>query len=283
MKLGIYLRNYGPASEPATMAACAQRAEAAGIDQIWVADHIAIPPDNSEGSGGRYVDPLATLAFLAAKTEQIALGTGVLVLPYRTALPTAKWVASVQELSRGRLLLGVGVGSMIEEFRVLGVPFEQRGATSDRILAFIQRCFEGDEGVENGQPFLFLPRPERPPVYVGGSGDHTIRRIARFGEGWIAPRSDPAKLRIEIAALQEAMAVAGRDPAEILPLTALPLEDPPAAIDHVQALREVGVTGLIYYGRYTDELAFERQLDQLMTHVRPALVPFSAGPSASAS
>src|SRR5256712_4198305 len=134
MKLGLYLRNMGPQSTRATLLECARAAEAAGIDDLWVADHIAIPPDDAEGSGGRYLDPLATLAFLAGATTRIGLGTGVLVLPYRPALPTAKWVATIQELSGGRLLFGVGVGWMPAEFRALGVERSRRGKIADTTL-----------------------------------------------------------------------------------------------------------------------------------------------------
>lgn len=271
MKLGIALRNYGAASTPAAIAACAKRAEAAGLDQIWVADHVAIPPDDAEGSGGRYVDPLATLAYLAGLTERIGLGTGVLVLPHRNALATAKWVASIQELSNGRLLFGVGVGAMRAEFRVTGVPFERRGRIADEVLALVRKCFEADLVEENGQRFLFLPRPQRPPIFVGGAGRHAIRRIVKYGDGWIAPRSDPDELAHQIPALQDAMAEAGREPAQIVPLAALQLDDPPAAVDRVNALRELGVTGLIYLARYQDEAEFARHLDKLATHVRPVL------------
>src|SRR5712671_2054275 len=156
----------GPQSTRATLLACARGAEAAGLDDLWVADHIAIPPDDAEGSGGRYLDPLATLAFLAAATTRIGLGTGVLVLPYRPPLATAKWVATIQELSAGRLLLGVGVGWMDAEFKAAGVPKSQRGAITDTTLAFLHRCFAADEVDANGQPFLFLPRPTRPPIFV---------------------------------------------------------------------------------------------------------------------
>jgi len=122
MKIGMYLRNMGPQSTTETIVACARAAEQAGIDDLWVADHIAIPPDDAEGSNGRYLDPLATLAFLAGVTQRVGLGTGVLVLPYRPALATAKWIATIQELSGGRLLLGVGAGWMEAEFRAVGVP-----------------------------------------------------------------------------------------------------------------------------------------------------------------
>ena len=141
MKLGVSIRTMGPQSTRETVLACAMAAEEAGVDDIFVPDHIAIPPDDAEGSGGRYLDPLATLAFLAARTERVGLGTGVLILPYRPMLPTAKWVATIQELSGGRLLLGVGVGWMAPEFRALGVDRRKRGEITDRTLEFLHRCF----------------------------------------------------------------------------------------------------------------------------------------------
>src|SRR5258707_1527999 len=153
MKLGMYLRNMGPQSTRATLLECANAAEAAGIDDLWVADHIAIPRDNAEGSGGRYLDPLATLAFLAGATTRIGLGTAVLVLPYRPPLATAKWVATIQELSGGRLLLAVGAGWMEAEFRAVGVDRRRRGAITDQTLAFLHRCFGSDTVEANGQPF----------------------------------------------------------------------------------------------------------------------------------
>ena len=109
MRLGLFLRNMGPASTPALIAQCAKQADKLGIDDLWVLDHIAIPKEESEGSGGRYVDPLATLAFVAGITDRIGLGVSVLILPYRPPLATAKWIASIQELSNGRLTLGAGV------------------------------------------------------------------------------------------------------------------------------------------------------------------------------
>ena len=109
MKLGVMIRNMGPASTPDVVAAAARAADAnPSVSDVWVVDHIAIPPDDAEGSGGRYLDPLASLAYLAGVTTRVGLGVAVLVLPYRPALPTAKWVATIQELSGGRLLLGVG-------------------------------------------------------------------------------------------------------------------------------------------------------------------------------
>ena len=112
MKLGLYLRNMGPQSTRPLIADAARAAEEAGIDDLWVADHLALAPEDAEGSDGRYLEPLATLAFLAGITERVALAVGVLIVPYRPALLSAKWIASIQELSGGRLILGVGVGWM---------------------------------------------------------------------------------------------------------------------------------------------------------------------------
>src|SRR5438105_5775305 len=165
MQFGVVLRNMGPQSTRETLVAAARAADALpAIADMWVADHIAIPPDDAEGSDGRYLDPLATLAFLAGATSRVGLGTAVLVVPYRPALPTAKWVATVQELSAGRLRLGVGVGWMQPEFRALGVDVRRRGAITDETLAFLDRCFASDLVEANGQRFLFRPRPARPPL-----------------------------------------------------------------------------------------------------------------------
>src|SRR5437867_3045346 len=117
MQLGVVLRNMGAQSTRETLVAAARAADAlSAVADLWVVDHIAIPPDDAEGSDGRYLDPLATLAFLAGVTGRVGLATGVLVLPYRPPLPTAKWIATIQELSGGRLRLGVGVGWMAAEF-----------------------------------------------------------------------------------------------------------------------------------------------------------------------
>ena len=139
MRVGIVVRNMGPQSTRETLLACARAVDTVpAIADLWVTDHIAIPPDDAEGSDGRYLDPLATLAYLAGATTRVGLGTSVLVLPYRPPLPTAKLVATVQELSGGRLLLGVGVGWMQPEFRALGVDVRRRGPLTDETLGFLE-------------------------------------------------------------------------------------------------------------------------------------------------
>jgi probable F420-dependent oxidoreductase len=263
VKLGLYLRNMGPQSATDTIVACARAAEQAGIDDLWVADHIAIPPDDAEGSGGRYLDPLATLAFLAGMTRRIGLGTGVLVLPYRPPLATAKWIATIQELSGGRLLLGVGAGWMEAEFRAVGVPRDQRSKITDQTLAFLHQCFAHDEVEANGQHLLFRPRPARPPIFIGGTAPHALRRSAKYGDGWMPMGEDPGVLRPLVDQLRQQMAMVGKEYTEVVVLTSLALDDVPKASDQIQRLAEIGATRVVHAWRYPDASAFARTADTL--------------------
>jgi probable F420-dependent oxidoreductase len=263
MKLGISVRTMGPQSGRALLVACVQAAEHAGLADVWVQDHLAIPPDDAEGSGGRYLDPLTTLAYLGGCTSRIGLGTGVLNIPYRAPLPTAKALATIQELSNGRLQLGVGVGWMDAEFRALGVPRSRRGQLTDEGLAFIRDCFAADEVEANGQPFLFLPRPERPPIFIGGGAPHALERTVAFGDGWLPMGGNPKKLRDPIEQLHELATRAGKPNPEVKLMTALSLNEPERAIEQACELAEVGVTSLIHGLRYTELSEFEDAAAQL--------------------
>ena len=264
MDIGIVLRNMGPASSLATLRAAARAADATpAVADVWVTDHVAIPPDDAEGSGGRYLDPLATLAFLAGCTTRVGLGTSVLVVPYRPPLPTAKWVATVQELSAGRLRLGVGVGWMTAEFRALGVPRAERGKRTDATLAFLNRCFANDVVEANGQPFLFLPRPPRPPLYIGGAPPSAFRRAVVHDAGWMPIGLPPDALRPLVDELRETAARAGKPAPEVAPMTRLPVDDVPRARDHVRRYAEAGATRLVHGGAYEDEAGFRAELDGL--------------------
>src|SRR5947207_2968146 len=326
MEVGVVLRNMGPQSTRETLEAAARAADALpAVADVWVVDHIAIPPDDAEGSEGRYLDPLATLAYLAGATTRVGLGTAVLVLPYRPALPTAKWIATVQELSGGRLRLGVGVGWMGAEFRAVGVDHRRRGALTDETLAFLDRCFAADvveangqpflfrpppprpplfivvadvgwrvaefravgvthrrrgaltdetfafhdrsfaaDVVEaNGQPFLFRPRPPRPPLFIGGAPPHAFRRALAHGAGWMPIGLDPDALRPLAADLRAPAAAAGPPAPEVAALTRLPLDDPGAARDLLVRYAEAGATRVIHGERYADAPAFHAMLDRL--------------------
>ena len=269
MELGIAVRSMGPQSRPETLLACVRAAEQAGLADVWVQDHLAIPPDDAEGSGGRYLDPLTALAWLAGQTARIGLGTGVLILPYRPALPTAKAVATLQELSGGRLRLGVGVGWMQAEFRALGVAHAHRGRIADETLGFLERCFAQDVARANGQDFLFLPRPQRPPVYVGGSGEPALRRAVRFGDGWMPMTGDPEKLAPSIARLRELSASAGRPPPEVVAFTSFDPREPERIPERLAALADLGVARLVAGVRYENSDEFARHAAFLAEQVLP--------------
>ena len=263
MHLGVTLRNMGEQSTPETLLRCAALAEEAGLESIWVVDHIAIPPDDAEGSGGRYVDPLVTLAWLAGATQRIRLGVGVLILPYRSALPTAKQIASVQELSGERLILGVGVGWMAEEFKALGMDRSKRGKATDATLDLLNRCFEDDEVVQNGQPFLFKPRPAKPPVLIGGGPPHALRRAARYGDGWLPMALRPDKLAAHLATYRQLCADAGRAAGPATVMGALPLHDRSATAELLQAYQEAGAERFVHGGRYRDAAEFGERVELL--------------------
>ena len=271
MKLGVSIRTMGPQSTRDTIVGCARAAEAAGLDDLFVVDHLAIPPDDAEGSDGRYLDPLAVLAYLAGCTERIGLGTSVLILPYRPALPTAKVIATLQELSGERLRLGIGVGWMQPEFRALGVDSRRRGRITDETLDLFERAFASDVIEENGQPFFFRPRPTKPPIYIGGAPPHALRRAVRYGDGWMPMARNPSTLREPIRELRAEFARAGRGEPEIVVLCPLPLEDPERAVDSVAALEEVGATQLIVATRYADLRGFESAVDLIATKIRPGM------------
>ena len=257
IRLGIQIRTQGPQSDAATMVACAEAAEQAGLDDIVVVDHIAIPPDDIEGSGGRYLDPLAALMFLAAKTRRIGLGTGVLVLPYRPILPTAKVIATLQELSGNRLRLGVGVGWMEAEFNALGVPRNRRGRLFDEGLEFLNRAFASDQITQNGQEFLFLPRPMRPPLLIGGTPPYAFDRAVAHGDGWLPMGGrHPEKLAAPAHELRQRFTDAGKE-LEIAVFTRLPFESPNELAQRIADWVGSGATAVIHGGvRYADAAEF---------------------------
>lgn len=272
MKFGIAVRNMGPQSSPATIRECARIAEQAGFDSIVVSDHLCIPPDQTEGSGGRYLDVLATVAWLAGITGKIRVGISVLVLPYRPAVLTAKQVATIQELSGERMILGVGVGWMKPEFDALGADMGKRGAIANETLAVIHHLWEtGPPRAYEGKlvkfpPFVFLPRPKRPPIWIGGNGAAAIERVLRFGDGW-HPMLRAAELKPAVDALNKRAREAGRPQPEIV-RRGLRLDDTAAARDRIAAERDAGASYFILdLGRYADAREFGRSVEVFMGKV----------------
>lgn len=265
MKIGSTIRNMGVAATTPCITHCAEAIESRGLDHVWVVDHIAIPPDDAEGSDGRWLDPLAVLAFLASATSKVDLGVCILVLPYRPALPTAKWIASIQELSGERLHFGVGAGWMEPEFDVLGVDRRQRGRITDETIDFITRCFsaEDDVVVENGQAFLFRPRPKCPPIYVGGMSEAAMRRAVLKGDAWLPMGGlAPGKLERRVERLKELAAEARRPCPAIVMLGGLP-DSQDDAVERLGRCAELGAIHYIQSSRYETEAEFDVVADRL--------------------
>ena len=219
MKLGICLPHYGRPIEPSRLAQLAARAEEVGLDSVWVTDHVVVPKDVALIYRDDMLDPLAVLPWLAGVTERIALGTSVVVLPYRSPLPVAKLLASVDVLSGGRLVVGVAVGWLEGEFAALGVPFRERGRRTDEAIELFRAVWTEDHpeiktanynlsGDVKVSP-MPLQKP-RPPILVGGASDAALRRAARLGDGWHASGMTPAAFRAGALAVGNHWKDAGR-------------------------------------------------------------------------
>ena len=277
MEIGVTVRNMGPQSTAGLLGECVTSAEKLGFESVWITDHIAIPPDVAEGSDGRYLDPLITLSYLAGITTRIRLGTGVLILPYRSALPTAKQIATLQELSGERLLLGVGIGWMDAEFRALGLNRHQRGAQSDSVLALLNRCFGSsaaakrdaadNTGIDvvtaHSQPFLFRPNPPRPSIYIGGSAKNALPRALAHDAGWIPMGMTPEKLEPAITDYRKTCEREGREARGITVMQGLPTADAKALEASVAAYRDLGVERLVCALRYDEATQFLAQAERL--------------------
>ncbi len=263
MEIAVTLRNMGPQSSREVMAEGVQAAEAAGFESVWITDHIAIPPDDAEGSGGRYTDPLTTLAWLGGMTSQIKLGVGVLVVPYRPALPTIKQIATVQELTGERLLLGLGVGWMDAEFKALGVDRHQRGRLTDQMLDLLNQCFDQDIVSCNGQDFIFSPRPAKPQVYIGGAAPHALKRAIRSGAGWMPMARDPQRLQQDLHTYDDLAKSAGVKKGPVTVMTGLPLQEPEKGRELMATYQRLGVDRLVCALRYDNVAEYQAQLTVL--------------------
>jgi len=192
MKVGVNLLNWGPGVSPDSLARWTALVEALGYHLVMISDHVAPTPDVAAKYPPPIYDPFTTLGWLAAATRTIELGTTVIILPYRSPILTARMSATVDRLSGGRFILGVGVGWAKQEFEALGVPFTRRGAISNDYLAAIKTLWTHDVASYAGAYVSFkdvhtAPRPLRsphPPIWIGGSSDAALRRAVRYGDGW---------------------------------------------------------------------------------------------------
>ena len=203
MKYGFYLPTRGPLAVPDAITSVVRGGESMGYATIVIGDHIVFPVDPGSkypytlegGFPGRgdALEQLSLMAFVAGISEKARLVTSVMILPHRNPLVTAKALATVDVLSKGRLTVGVGVGWMREEFAALGAAdFDKRGKVSDEYLEILKKCWTRDPVSHQGEFYAFeslhcLPHPVQkphPPIWVGGHSLPSLRRVARFGDGW---------------------------------------------------------------------------------------------------
>ena len=296
MEYGFYLPNSGASAEPDALASIARLGDRLGYHCMVMPDHILQPnridstyPYSLTGdilaagqSGdGEWPEQITSLAYLAGVTERIRLVTSVMIIPYRNPILTAKMLATLDMLSKGRLIVGAGVGWMEEEFELLNAPpFAERGAvTNEYLRAFIELWTKDDPKFEgkyvNFSNITFLPKPVQkphPPIWIGGQSKPAIRRAARFGNAWHpvgaipAAPLEPEELAENLLLLREYAEKAGRDPAEIQVSIKAPLYDAgnssgprrrfTGSADEVgqdvQTYGDVGVTHLIFDFRTAD-------------------------------
>jgi len=198
MRLGIHLPHIGRKAGPNSIRRVAIQAEELGLDDVWVSEHIIVPKDAAYPPSANFWDPVLTLTWAAAATQRVRLGTSVLVLPMRHPLPLAKELATLQNLSEGRLILGAGVGWLEAEFDALGVPFKERGRRMDEGIA-IMRAVWGQDPVSFEAKWIAAkidnmrsqPQPIAAiPIWIGGSSEAAIKRALRL-DGWHGSRVSP--------------------------------------------------------------------------------------------
>lgn len=235
VKFGLLFANTGDFVQPDGIRGLAGAAEAAGIESLWTVEHVLVPvgyrsryPYSKTGRmpGGEDMpipDPLVWLGYAAAVTTTLRLATGVLILPQRQPAYAAKQLATLDVLSGGRAIAGVGVGWLAEEFAAVGVPFEERGARTDEGIQALRSLWSPRAEPFRGRFYRWEavesnPRPVRPegiPIVVGGHSAPAARRAARLGDGFFPARGGPEELARLFGVVREECERIGRDPAEV--------------------------------------------------------------------
>jgi probable F420-dependent oxidoreductase len=267
MKLGLHGINVGRCADPETLVRVAKRAEDAGYDSFWLAEHAVLPdpqvPPSPLPPHVKLLDPVVSLAFLAAHTTRARLATGIVILPQRNPVVLAKELASLDVLSGGRLELGIGAGYLEPEFAAVGVPFADRGRRTDEYLDAILALWTQEKPHYDGRYVRFAgidaqPRPVQrphPPIHVGGRSDAAYRRAVQRAHGWYGFGLDLEGTRVSLAGLARAAREVERPPA----LGRLEISITPslgATVDDAAPWAALGVHRLVLLpaGRTADEI-----------------------------
>lgn len=282
MKIGMMFANAGPLGFPGTLQVLARTAEAVGVESIWTVEHAVVPvgykstyPYDPSGKmpgpeDMAIPDPILPLAYAAAVTTKLKLATGILILPQRHPLYVAKEIATLDVLSGGRAILGIGVGWLKEEFDALGIPFDERaGRTAESVRALRALWSEGPQAFKGRYyawaPVESNPKPvQRPgvPIVVGGHTEIAARRAARYGDGFFPGVATMDKLESLLAVLRDECAKVGRDP-KTIEVTA----GGPPDVDAIRRYRDLGVGRFMTYPPAFDPDGLRQGLEALGEHV----------------
>ncbi len=221
MKFGVTIPHNWGVEDPQQVLALGPLAEDLGYDSVWVMDHLFNTGYIRERLEDKpYYHPLATLSYLAATTKRVLLGTSVLVLPYHNPVELAKYAATLDQMSGGRVTLGVGVGAMTEEFAAMGIPMGRRGSLTDESIAIMKELWTNPHPSFHSRNWdfsdlWFSPKPlQRPhiPLWIGGSSPGALRRAATRGDGWHPSGLSSEEFSMGRQEIREQAAAAGRDP-----------------------------------------------------------------------
>ena len=240
MKVGVNLINFGPGVNPDYLKSWVRLSESLGFHLIMTSDHIAVTPDVQSRYPAPLYEPISLLGWLAGTTTEIEIGTTVMIVPYRNVLEIARACANIDQLSGGRLILGVGIGWAQEEFQALGISFKSRGAITNEYLEALKLLWTQDVASYQGRFVSFenvhtVPRPARsphPPIWVGGPSDAAMRRTVLYGDAW-----HPIRIRMDwfrdtgIPRLKEIAEEMGRPMPPLCPRIRLRLTDSPLPDD----------------------------------------------------
>jgi probable F420-dependent oxidoreductase len=298
MDVGIWIPTCRHLATSDLIRRAAVSAEALGYDSVWVSDHVVVPRANVVNFGETIFDPLVTLGVLAGATHRVKLGTTVLIVPYRQAVVTAKMVSSLDALSGGRVILGVGAGWVEAESRMLGVPFAERGPMTDEHLRAMIELWTKRAPSFQGRytqfdDLLFEPKPVQqphPPLWVGGHSRAALRRTAEIGAAWHPINRSPAELRAGMHEIAQRCREGGRTAPPVLTVRsdarvlrpgrhAQPSSrgghvlsgEPAALIEQIHELGECGVEHLVLELLSADGRELEEQMTDFAERVRPRL------------
>src|SRR5438105_14455624 len=222
MKIALFGINTGPCANPSNAAAVARAAEAAGFESLWTGEHIVLPepqvPPSPVPSDTPFIDSAVARAYVAAHTSQVRLGTGIIILPQRNPVVLAKELASLDVLSNGRLIFGIGVGYLEPEFAAIGAPFDHKGPRTEEFLAAMIALWSMEKPEYHGRFLSFggvnaMPRPVQrphPEIVFGGHTKQAYSRAARLAKGWFGFALDVEGTAKCVEGLKRACAEAGR-------------------------------------------------------------------------